>query len=107
MTQAASAALVRALRVDFARIGLVGPVSIGDLHSRRWASITFSGERHRLRLHFGGAGARTAAPTFLDGLAERDFDLGNHVLIDIACVGETSDGEAVTLALEALTIEAD
>jgi hypothetical protein len=66
--------LKRALRGYFVALG--APVTVESLASRPWASITFSGERHRLILCLPGPGARAAAETFLDGLGERDFTLG-------------------------------
>lgn len=105
MTRPASMSLARALRAAFANFA--GLIAIEEQLSREWASITFSGERHRLRLRLDGPHAAAAADAFLDGLAEREFDLGPHILIDIACVGETREGDAVSLVLEALTIEAD
>lgn len=102
---AAGEALRRALCVNFVNLGQ--PVSIDPPVSRAWASITFTGERHAVRLRLEGAGAGRAADAFLDGLAEREFDLRGHILIDIACVGDARDAEGVTLELEALTVEAD
>ena len=98
MTEAADA-LQRALRAGFA-----GLATVEELESRSWASITFSGERHRVRLRFEGEGA-AAADDCLDGLAEREFDLPGHVLADIALVSDEREGTLVRLTLEALTVE--
>lgn len=105
MTQPASTALVRAIRASFT--GFAGLISIEELESRNWASVTFSGQRHRLRLGLEGVGAGVVAARFLDGLSEREFDLVGHILVDIVCAGADHAGETVTLTLEALTIEAD
>lgn len=105
MTQPASTALVRALRASFT--GFTGLISIEELESRSWASITFSGQRHRLLLSLEGVGAGAMAASFLDGLSDREFDLVGHILVDIICAGKDDSGETVTLSLEALTIEAD
>lgn len=106
MTADAAEALARSLRGQFA--GFAGAVEIDEIASRRWASITFTGARHRLSLRLAGAGARAAADAFLDGLGDREFDLKGHVVADIALEGEVAqDGEdAVRLTLEALTVEA-
>jgi hypothetical protein len=101
MTQAGEA-LQRALCADFD-----GLARVEALKSRSWASITFSGERHRLVLRIEGAGARAAADRFLDSLAEREFDLEGHILADIAPVADERDANGVRLSLEALTVEAD
>lgn len=98
--------LRRVLRAWFA--GLGAPVAFEALTSRPWASITFSGERHRLTLNLPGPGAEAAVDAFLDGLAERDFALRGHILADIEAVGVARDADGqLRLQLEALTVEAD
>lgn len=103
MTSAADE-LSRVLTVNF--MNFDGKVAVEELVSRSWASITFSGERHRLTLRLDGAGARSAARAFLDGLGEREFELKDHILIDIAVADIDDDrDDMVRLALEALTVE--
>lgn len=99
---AAGDALKRALRVHFVHLGAA--VAIESLASRPWASVTFSGARHRLALCIPGPGAAAAADAFLDGLAERDFALAGHVLADIVLVDRRDEDEQVRLILEALTV---
>ena len=94
--------LKRALRVHFVHLGAA--VAIESLASRAWASVTFSGERHRVALCLPGPGAGAAADAFLDGLAERDFALSGHVVADIALVERCEEDEQVRLVLEALTV---
>jgi hypothetical protein len=101
---AAGEELSRALHRHFA--SFAGALGVEEPVSRSWASITFSGERHRLRLSLGGAGAAAAGDAFLDGLAEREFALRGHILADIALVGDEREGDTVRLTLEALTVEA-
>ena len=81
--------------------------SLGEVDSRPWASATFTGERHRLTLTLTGPEAEVAADCFLNGLSERDFPMRGHILIDIACVGDTRGADEVRLILEALTVEDD
>jgi hypothetical protein len=99
---AAGDELKRALRVHFVHLGAA--VAIESLASRPWASITFSGERHRLSLCLPGPGAAAAADLFLDGLAEHDFALRGHVLADIVLAERSDEDEQVHLVLEALTV---
>jgi hypothetical protein len=102
----ASAELRRALRGWFG--GLGAPVTFESLASRPWASITFSGERHRLVLCLPGPGAQAAVDAFLDGLEEREFALRGHILADIEATGVQRDADGqIRLTLEALTVEAD
>ena len=81
--------------------------SLATIESRPWASVTFTGERHRLTLKLAGPEAEAAADSFLTGLGERDFPLRGHILIEIACVGDSRGEDEVRLTLEALTVEAD
>jgi hypothetical protein len=95
----AGEALRRALCATFA--------TVEHHESRAWASVTFSGERHRLVLRLAGDGAAAEADRFLDGLAEREFALDGHILADIVLVADDRDAQGVRLTLEALTIAAD
>lgn len=101
---AAGAELKRALRGDFGSLGAA--VAFESLASRPWASITFSGERHRLSLCLPGPGAQAAVDAFLDGLEDREFALRGHILADIEAVGVRRDADGqIRLTLEALTVE--
>ena len=101
----AGAELARAAAAAFA--GSEGRAEVEAVESRAWASVTFSGERHLLRLRLDGDGAGPAADAFLDGLAEREFALRGHILVDIVLRSDRRDpgGACVRLALEALTVE--
>lgn len=97
--------LLRAIRADVGRFSQA--FEIEELGSRPWASVTFSGARHRLAVRFEGPGAGAAADAFLDGLAEREFALAGHVLADIALVWDARapHEDQARLTLEALTVE--
>lgn len=101
----AASALRRAIWTNFENFR--GVVVVEALASRSWASVTFTGERHEMRLRLEGDGATAAAEAFLDGLADREFDLHRHILIDIACDERLQRADGVTLVLAALTVEAD
>ena len=75
---------------------------VRSVESRAWASVTFSGARHEIRLFLNGP---EAAHTFVDGLAEREFALRGHILADIVLLSDERDESGVHLDLEALTIE--
>jgi len=101
---AAGVELKRVLRAWF--VGLGAAVTFESLSSRPWASITFSGERHRLVLCLPGPGAQAAVDAFLDGLGGREFALRGQILADIETVDVQRDGDGqVRLTLEALTVE--
>ena len=74
------------------------------VESRAWASVTFSGARHEIRLSLADP---EAADAFLEGLAEREFALRGHVVADIVPIRDERDGSGVRLVLEALTVEED
>lgn len=103
----AAAALTRMARESFA--SFTGASVVETIVSRPWASITSSGKRHVLRLRLEGDGAAAAADAFLDGLAEREFDLCDHILADIVLISDerAHGGAFVRLGLEALTMAAD
>ncbi len=97
----ATTALLRALRIAF---GSVNFVNFERVHSREWASITFSGARHEITVRLEGEGAEAAADRFAAGLDETEFRLRGHILADIALIARESAGEGVRLDLEALTV---
>jgi hypothetical protein len=105
MTRGAGDELERAVRDRFAGFG--GHVEVEERASRRWSSISFSGERHRLRLRILSEAAGAPANRFIAGLDARGFTLRGHILADIAVTGDlrAEDG-SVRLIVEALTVEA-
>jgi hypothetical protein len=101
----AGTALARVICAGFARSGVV--VEVAGVASRPWASVTFAGERHVLRLRLVGAEAGAAADAFLDGLSECEFELRGHLVADIALVSRQRGADGERLTLEALTVEGD
>jgi hypothetical protein len=99
--------LRRVLGVHFVNfVRFAGEMAFERIVSRRWASITFSGEHHEMKLRLEGRGAAAAADAFLERIAEREFPLRGHILADIAVVGnERLSEDLVRLRLEALTVE--
>lgn len=97
----AEAALRRALLSFFATNDVTA--NIGNIRSHAWASATFCGTRHELRLRLSAL----SGCALLAGIGEREFDLPGHILIDIAATETGRDGEDILLAVEALTVEAD
>ncbi|WP_373488211.1 hypothetical protein [Blastomonas sp.] len=96
-------ALIRAL------IALAGPgVELQEHRGTSWASATFAGMRHVLRLHFAGADAVAQGDQLARRLGDQEFTIAGHIVADIA-VRDTHrrcDGEpALTLTIEALTVE--
>lgn len=69
-----------------------------------WASATFTGARHhiRLALQAGHNGPNIAAVTAL--LAEADVPIPGHLVADIALVDHICCGTRTMLEIEALTL---
>lgn len=105
VTADAAGALLRGVSEGFA--SFCGSFRLESLTSRPWASVTFSGARHKLAFSLVGEGAAAAADAFAAGLGEADFALDGHILADVALVGEerSASGDLVRLSLEALTVE--
>ena len=100
----ATGALLRALAPA---LGSYAGVSIEEVRSRSWASVTFSGARHDLALRLEGEGAEAAAERFLGTLDAAEFPLDGHVLADISLVSQERRPGCVRLRLEALTVRDD
>lgn len=101
----APATLERALASLFS-----GPdctASIEWTASRPWASATFTGARHVVRLRLSGSNPDAAANQGLSGIEEREFALPGHILVDIALSSREAEGQSILLTLETLTVEAD
>ena len=102
---AAGKALSTLLGVNF--VNFAGTISVEPVATTDWASITFSGARHRLLVRLEGAGAVGAAAQFLDELPALEVDIPGHILADLALIAQERDarGAYAALELEALTIE--
>ena len=53
---------------------------------RSWASVTFTGTRHTVRLTFVGADAVAAGESFIDMLPEHEFAIPRQLVADAAVV---------------------
>jgi hypothetical protein len=95
----AATALLRALGDRLAD----APYRVEELVCRSWASVTFTGTRHKVTLSLDAA----AAARFRDGIEEAEFNLPGHILADIAVASQAREGDEVRIALEALTVEDD
>ena len=70
--------------------------------SRPWASATFVGARHAIRMLLSEA----AADRLCEGLEEHEFAIPRHLVADVAVVNRDDTNGITTLEIEALTIEA-
>jgi hypothetical protein len=67
-----------------------------------WASVTFTGARHRLTLALAET---AAAETWLAALPEADLPLLGHLLADLQVLTTTPRDGRLYAVLEALTVE--
>jgi hypothetical protein len=71
--------LMRALRE------IAGPhAEVVSHHEAPWASITFSGARHRLVLRFAGSDAASDGEAFVTVLPEHEFHVRGQLVADAA-----------------------
>lgn len=80
-------------------------LDIESIASERWASVTFTGARHRIACRLGGERAIELAGAFCAGIGEAEFELPGHIVADIAVMEMTADRSGVAILLEALTVE--
>lgn len=60
--------------------------SIQQHDERAWASITFSGARHRLRIVFEGASAVEVGESFVAVLPEHEFTIPGQLVADATII---------------------
>lgn len=56
---------------------------------RAWASVTFTGSRHTVRLAFAGAEAVAAGDRLIDALPEHEFAIPRQLVADAAVTAVT------------------
>lgn len=105
MTYPISTPLRRAILAAFR--AFEGVVEVELLGSRPWASITFSGQRHRFGLRIEGHGAGRAADAYARDLPDREFDLAEAFVADIVLLSDERDGtgDSAYLVVEALIVD--
>lgn len=107
MKIAMSAAASGLLRGLLERAGVArNRILLTDLRSTDWQSLTFVGERHRIRLRVPGPDAAEVARRIAAGVEDAEFRIPGHIVADILLAGPLrSDGDgSISVELEALTI---
>jgi hypothetical protein len=78
---------------------------VSTCRSVDWQSLTFTGERHEIRLRIAAPDAEAAVARLSCGLAEAEWSLRGHVVADIAMVAQRFEHDgAIAVDLEALTL---
>lgn len=80
---------------------------IAESGLRPWHSATFIGSRHNVTMVFAGNRSEASARRFADALADAEFSLPGHIVIEVK-PGEPAPAahDGVRLAVEILTVEA-
>lgn len=81
-------------------------ILLTEFRSTDWQSLTFTGEKHQIRLRVPQPNAREIAQKLVNGLGEAEFSIPGHVVADIAVVGDPEGLEdgSFAIAIEALTV---
>lgn len=97
-------ALLRSVRASFSP---AAGFAMEELTSRKWASVTFRGQRHGLTFYLEGEGAENEAERFVSGLAASQFDLPGHLLADVSVLSQERRPGRTKIQIEALTVEVE
>jgi hypothetical protein len=100
-----ASALIRAV-LTLAR----GEAALDEHRGTSWASATFTGMRHVMRVTLAGSEGVATGEWLASILPDHEFCIRGHLVADIAisAVHRRAEGTpAMTLTIEALTVEAD
>lgn len=84
-------------------------ILLTELKTIEWQSLTFTGERHEIRLRLPGPDASQFVEHMCTGLGDAEFSIPGMIVADIGVSGEPEfepDG-SITLVVEALTVSND
>jgi len=84
-----------------------GRATVVTHSEKRWASVTFTGARHRLELAFDGAEAVEAGELFIALLPEHEFAIPDQLVADAAVtkVDHRLDPPLMRVSCELLLLE--
>ena len=108
MSESIGKALERCLRVNFVDFaGSGGAVRVETVAQDDWASVTFSGARHRVRITLDGQGATGAAADFLAVMSDVELPTPGHIVADLSLRADarSDSGDHAWLELDILTVE--
>lgn len=87
-----------------------GRAALEEHRGTSWASATFTGMRHVMRVSLTGEDGVRTGQWLASILPDHEFRIAGHLVADIAvsAVHRRAEGTpAMTLTIEALTVEAD
>ncbi len=92
-------------------LALAGPgAELASATEREWASVTFSGARHRIELALPASDPDAPLPPALARIGDHEFDLGGEIVADCAVtIGARAPGTPAmrSVRVDLLTIVAD
>jgi hypothetical protein len=103
----AASALLRAL---IARSGAPrNRILLTEIKSIDWQSLTFTGERHQIRLRVPGPDSMATVERMCAGIEDAEFTIPGIIVADIVPLGEPQRGldGSLSLTIEALTVSED
>lgn len=107
MKIAMSPAAAGFLRALLARSGIERDrILLTEFRSTDWQSLTFTGERHEIRLRIPGPDAGELVGQLTDGLEDAEFAIPGHIVADVAIADGPAAGAdgSIQLTVEALTV---
>lgn len=87
-----------------------GAAELDEHRGTSWASATFTGMRHVMRISLSGDDGIRTGEWLSSILPDHEFRIAGHLVADIAVSAvhrRTEGSPAMTLTIEALTVEAD
>ncbi|MCJ8191873.1 hypothetical protein [Sphingomicrobium aestuariivivum] len=102
-----SSAATSLLRAVINRTGLPRDrILLREFRSVDWHSLTYQGERHCISLRLPPPHAAETARALTDGLEDAEFEIGGHLVADIALACPPIHGEdgSIGIEIEALTL---
>lgn len=81
-------------------------ILLTEVESIEWQSLTFTGERHEIKLRVPGPDSVGIVRRMCAGLADAEFSIPGILVADIGVLGAPTDkaDSSVELTIEALTI---
>jgi hypothetical protein len=77
-------------------------VAVVERSAAPWASVTFSGARHRIGVSVADA---PGVGKWIERLPEAEFAIPGHIVADLAVTATARRGGRVAVTIEALTVE--
>jgi hypothetical protein len=95
-----------ALASSLIELLLPAEVRIMSSSETPWASITFSGARHRFVMLVSGDKANSAVRDMERNIGNAEFNIRNQLVADVSVSAPECDARLMRIEVEAITVEA-